>query len=180
MSNSLIVRGFDDESCDYLKIRLHRLEQARLGVLVEMSGSIDTANASQVRRRLLKVVEAGFRQLILGIRQLEYISSMGIGVILSLNRLLTDQGGTLMLLDPHPKVESVLHLMKLDTMFSCSDSIGEAVAKILGSPTQPVFPRRIHCPICDKPLRVEKSGRFRCPECKSPLTVDATGRACLG
>jgi uncharacterized protein YbaR (Trm112 family) len=72
----------------------------------------------------------------------------------------------------------VFRLMCLDKLFACSDSLEEAIAPLKSKIS--VFPKAIGCPICDRKLRVVKSGRFRCPECKTILSISESGEASLG
>ena len=67
--------------------------------------------------------------------------------------------------------------MCLEKFFRCTESEEEAVAAPRISGTAAVFPRTIDCPICEKRLRLVKSGRFRCPECKTILVIDESGSA---
>lgn len=179
VGNEEIVRGFDEETCDYLAVRLQKVEGASSCVLVELSGSIDTYNANFVRRAVMRVMESGFRHVILGLRSVDYVSSAGVGTLLTLLRILMENGGNLTLLQPHPKVATVLRLMHLETFFPLATSVRDALN---GSPLAGtvVFPLKTQCPLCDTVLRAQEPGRFRCPKCKTVLRVHADGQSTVG
>jgi anti-sigma B factor antagonist len=179
VGNEQIIPGFDEETCDYLEIRLRRIEGQDTCLAVELRGSIDAYNTNFLRRSVMKAVDAGFVQLVLVLPGVDYVSSTGVGTLLGLLRTLMEKGGGMTLVDPHPRVTEILKLMHLHTFFSCSDSVDEALLSPAGRLPDPVFPKKVNCPICDKALRSYKPGRFRCPNCKTTITVDRSGKACL-
>ena len=179
VSNDEIIHGFDEETCDYLRIGLQRVEGVSRCLAVELTGSVDAYNSAFLRRSLVKAMEAGYIQLVLLLPRLDYVSSAGVGTFLSMLRILMEKGGGLTFVNPHPKTMEILKLMHLHTFFSCSDSIDEALDLLAGRRPSSAFPRTLSCPICDTALRAQKPGRFRCPKCKTTLMVDRTGTACL-
>ena len=84
------------------------------------------------------------------------------------------------MVDIHPKVREIFKLMCLEKFFSCADSLDEAIPTMKGTQDNPIFPKTIACPVCEKKLRALKAGRFRCPECKTILSVDELCRISLG
>lgn len=179
LGNEQIIPGFDEETCDYLEIRLRRIEGQDQCLAVELRGSIDAYNTNFLRRSLMMAADAGFIQLVLVLPGVDYVSSTGVGTLLALLRTLMEKGGGLALVNPHPRVMEILKLMHLHTFFSCSDSVDEAFLSPAGNLAGSVFPRKVNCPLCNKALRSYKPGRFRCPNCKTTITVDRSGKACL-
>jgi len=177
-SNEDIIPGFNDESSDYLGIRLKRVDGSSSSLLVELKGSIDAYNCNYVRRAVTRVMESGYRRVILGLRGVDYVSSAGVGTLLTLLRVLMENGGDLTILQPHPKVVTILELMHLETFFSCVDSLDDAVrshARSVGAS----FPGKTRCPVCAIGLLAPKAGRFRCPKCKTVIQVTGNGQSAL-
>jgi uncharacterized protein YbaR (Trm112 family) len=105
---------------------------------------------------------------------------MGVGALLQLQNTVREKGGDIALVDVPPKIMEIFKLMCLEKLFSCTESPEQAVGPLRDRRTAAVFPRALDCPICEKRLRVVKSGRFRCPECKTVLVIDETGTASNG
>jgi anti-anti-sigma factor len=162
LGNEEIIPAFDEETCDYLKIKLRRIEGQDQCLAVELRGSIDAYNTNFLRRSLMRAVDAGYIQVVLVLPGVDYFSSTGVGTLLALLRTLMGKGGGMTLVDPHPRVMEMLKLMHLHTFFSCSDSVDEALLSSAGRMPGSVFP-----------------GKVNCPNCKTTITVDRSGKACL-
>ena len=78
-TNNSIVPGFDDEKDDSLKILLEVAPSVDKCLIVYLNGYIDTYNSNFFQKRIAKVVEAGFVNLIFNCAALNYVSSTGIG-----------------------------------------------------------------------------------------------------
>ena len=67
-------------------------EKNGTAVTMSLQGRLDTATAPQMEAELKKDMEAGTR-LILDRRELEYLSSAGLGVILNAQKMMGKRGG---------------------------------------------------------------------------------------
>ena len=181
-NNNSIVPGFDNEKDDSLKISLEKIDSVPNGLRVYLNGYIDTYNSSFFQKKITKVVEAGFINLIFNCSALNYVSSTGIGSFTSFLKMLKPKGGDIVLLEIQPKVYEVFQLLGFSQFFNIKDSMGDAV-NFFKNGTQveeSVFPKIFSCPVCSKRLKAIRSGRFRCSECKSILAIDQQGSVFLG
>ena len=178
MSNNDILPGFDEDTCDFLTITLQRVERVDDCLALKVEGQIDLYSTQYFQRCVRRVIDAGFVKLIFLLDGVDYVSSMGVGAFVQLQKATKEKGGSLAVAAAHPKVMEILKLMCLDKLLACSDSLDDATALLRGQ--APVFPKTIGCPICDKRLRVAKSGRFRCPGCKTVLFIGRSGAVSLG
>ncbi len=178
MSNNDILPGFDEDSSDFLTITLQKVEGVDNCLVLKPKGQIDLYSTQYFQRSARRVIDAGFVNLIFLLGGVDYVSSMGVGAFVQLQKATKEKGGALAIADAHPKVMEIFKLMCLDKMLACSDSLDEAAAFLRGR--VPAFPKAIECPICDRKLRVVKSGRFRCPRCKTVLSIDNSGVVSLG
>ena len=109
-NNNSIVPGFDNEKDDSLKISLEKIDSVPNGLRVYLNGYIDTYNSSFFQKKITKVVEAGFINLIFNCSALNYVSSTGIGSFTSFLKMLKPKGGDIVLLEIQPKVYEVFQL----------------------------------------------------------------------
>ncbi|NLM00765.1 MAG: STAS domain-containing protein [Treponema sp.] len=183
-NNNKLVPGFDDEKDDSLKINLERdmVNTIDNCIILYLNGYIDTYNSSFFQKRVTKVVEAGFVNLIFNCGALNYVSSTGIGSFTAFLKMVKPKGGDVVLLEIQPKVFEVFQLLGFSQFFNIKDSIEEAkqffrrdVPTVGG-----IFPKIFTCPVCVKKLKAVKSGRFRCSECKTILAIDTQGQVFLG
>lgn len=180
-SNSLIP-GFDDEKDDSLKISLEKNDSVPKGIFIYLNGYIDTYNSTFFQKKITKIVEAGYINLIFNCSALNYVSSTGIGSFTVFLKLVKPKGGDVVLLEIQPKVYEVFQLLGFSQFFNIKENTEEAINFFKnGAPQESsVFPKVFGCPVCGKKLRATRAGRFRCSECKSILAIDNSARVSLG
>lgn len=181
-NNNNLVPGFNDERDDSLKINLEKLNDVDNGLIIYLNGYIDTYNSSFFQKRIQKVVEAGFINLVFNCASLNYVSSTGIGSFTAFLKMIKPKGGDIVLLEIQPKVYEVFQLLGFSQFFNIKDSMTEATVFFKqGAPVaDSIFPKIFNCPVCSKRLKATKPGRFRCSECKSILAIDQQGQVFLG
>jgi anti-anti-sigma factor len=183
MANNDIVSGFDEEKDDSLKIRLQKIDGVDGGLVLYLTGYIDTYNSNFFQKRVSRAIENGYTRLIFHCGGLNYVSSTGIGSFTAFLKSVKPRGGDLVLLEIQPKVYEVFQLLGFSQFFNIKDSLDEAVeffSKGGASQRSDVFPKIFKCPICGKRLKAVKAGRFRCSECKTILAIDTAGQVFLG
>lgn len=183
MGNNSIIAGFDDEKDDSLKIKLQKVDGLDKCVVVFLNGYIDTYNSAFFQKRVAKLIESGFVQIIFNCASLNYVSSTGIGSFTAFLKTVKPHGGDIVLLDIQPKVYEIFQLLGFSQFFNIKDSLSDAVVFFKTStsttPTE-IFPKIFACPICSKKLKATKPGRFRCSECKTILAIDNNAQVFLG
>ena len=182
VSNNVLVPGFNDEKDDSLKISLEKIDALKNGLCIYLNGYIDTYNSNFFQKKIQKVVDSGYLNLIFNCSSLNYVSSTGIGSFTAFLKMVKPKGGDIVLLDIQPRVSEVFQLLGFSQFFNIKDTIENAVAFFKsGAPvTGSVFPKVFACPVCTKRLRATRAGRFRCSECKSILAIDQEGAISLG
>lgn len=181
-NNNNLVPGFNDEKDDSLKITLEKINDVDNGLVIYLNGYIDTYNSSFFQKRISKVVEAGFVNLIFNCSALNYVSSTGIGSFTAFLKLIKPKGGDIVLLEIQPKVYEVFQLLGFSQFFNIKDSLADTISFFKqGAPVaESIFPKIFSCPVCSKRLKATRAGRFRCSECKSILAIDQHGQVFLG
>lgn len=66
------------------------------------------------------------RKIAIGFSEVSYIDSAAIGWLLSLNKVINEAGGKLVLHSMSPSVRRVLTLMRLESVFNLADDAGQA------------------------------------------------------
>ncbi len=81
-----------------------------------------------LREAVLEAVEAGSTDLLLDLSAVTTVDSSGIGELVSAYTTVTNRGGKLKLLHLPPKVEDILQITQLVTVFEVFDDENDAVA----------------------------------------------------
>jgi len=96
--------------------------------LIEVSGRVDSTNATQLGEALSTQIEAGHHLLVADLSRVEYISSAGLReLVTAVKKARKTAGGDLRLASLNDRVRDVLTLAGLDTVFQIYPTPVEAV-----------------------------------------------------
>jgi anti-sigma B factor antagonist len=96
--------------------------------VIDASGRITLGEGSSTVRDTIRDLTAkGNKKLILNLGDVTYIDSSGIGELVSGFTSVTNQGGQLKLLNLTKRVQELLQITKLYTVFECFDDEAAAV-----------------------------------------------------
>ena len=101
--------------------------------VVEVAGEIDLSSAPGLRTCLQQTINAGGRRLVVDLRHVEFMDSMGIGVLVGAYRRLRELDGSLQLVAADGLVLRVLRLTSLDRLMPLHATLAAALG---GEPTQ--------------------------------------------
>ncbi|MFP4057368.1 MAG: STAS domain-containing protein [Candidatus Brocadiia bacterium] len=170
-----------------LETRVEPLEGVEEGALVHLEGVLDQPTLQGFLSRLDEVRAQGTTRALLGMEGVSYANSTALGALVTQADAFRDAGGELALLSPQPKVDLVLDMLGLKSVFKVFESLREARGHLAGAagPSAPeaaepgkpsAFPVRAECIACKVLLELPQEGRYRCPRCSAVYTVDASGR----
>ena len=97
--------------------------------IVDLKGRITLGDGSGVIRETIKgLVAKGERNLLLNLAEVTYIDSAGLGEMVGAYATLTNQGGSMKLLNAQARVRDVLQITKLYTVFEAFTDENAAAA----------------------------------------------------
>jgi len=97
-------------------------ERRRDTVTVHLTGELDHCSAQSVRRELDNLIaDPGVKQLILDLKQMTFMDSSGIGVILGRYRTLSQRGGRMGVKNMNPHVEKIFMLSGMNQIIQVMD-----------------------------------------------------------
>jgi anti-sigma B factor antagonist len=101
-------------------------EQGQVAI-VAVNGRVDSATAPDLENALKKLVETEKTQIVLDLMDVEYMSSAGLRAMVSTLKSVKRVNGDLRVANPSPRVDEVLRLAGLTSIFSIYRSRDEAV-----------------------------------------------------
>ncbi|MDW8305559.1 MAG: anti-sigma factor antagonist [Leptospiraceae bacterium] len=158
-------------------------------LLLELFGPLDSRTAADFRIFIQEKLLEGFRHILLDCRDLEYVSSAGIGVLVQVSRLVKNHGGSFGLCSVGEEVERLLGFLgvlreievvsdveafqaqlpqKTEAHVAHSQKIDvnpELKEEAKSSLDKSQMEELMACPNCGVSLRVGKKGRYLCPSC---------------
>jgi len=96
--------------------------------VITVSGRVDSATAPELESRLRAAVDSNHTQIVLDLKNVEYMSSAGLRAMVSTLKAVKRVNGDLRIASPSPRVEEVLRLAGLTSIFSIHPTQEEAVA----------------------------------------------------
>jgi anti-sigma B factor antagonist len=97
--------------------------------ILDCSGKITLGEGTMaIRNTVREVLKNGGRKIVLNLSEVNYIDSSGIGELVSTYTTVTNQGGKLKLLNLTKKIQELLQITKLLTVFSVYDNEQKAVS----------------------------------------------------
>jgi len=100
------------------------IQEVREGItLITLDGGLDSATLRSLREGIDQLLGAGRCRILLDCAKLTYVSSAGIGAIVSLHRRVQETGGQLWIAGATGAVFEVLKLMNLGSILNLSDDV---------------------------------------------------------
>ncbi len=150
-------------------------------VIISISGLIDTYNSDFFRIQAAKVVEAGYRHIIVNASAATFMSSTGIGAFTALLQTIRRKHGSMIIYAMPPRIYEVFQLLGFTSFFQFCNTREEALERLdLQPDDEKTFPVLFSCPVCNRRLKASRSGRFRCSSCRVILAVNQAGEVQLG
>ena len=97
-------------------------------VSVVLSGKLDAFYCDYVLKCVEHQIEEGYKKLILDCNDLEFISSLGLGMLMRVHARMKKLGGDVKLARVHGVVASAITLVHLDRVLHMYPTVEEAVA----------------------------------------------------
>lgn len=92
-------------------------DEPKNGKRISLAGSLDTDTAPQLETRIDESIDSSVTTLILDMKDLEFLSSAGLGIIFMTMKELKNRQGKIMLINLQPQVQRVFEIIKaLDGM----------------------------------------------------------------
>ena len=97
---------------------------------VTVSGAMDAHTFEPFFKEVSKLIEAGTLRIVLDLREMTYITSVGINYLVNLRLLRKKAGGDVVLVKPQPQVQNVLQLIGLMAVLPIAETVEEAWTEV--------------------------------------------------
>jgi anti-sigma B factor antagonist len=96
--------------------------------VVHVRGEVDIYTSSLLRERLVELVEAGARQVVVDLSGVDFLDSSGLGVLVGALKRLRTAGGDLGLVCTSEKLLKIFRITALDRVFALHETVDAATA----------------------------------------------------
>ena len=96
--------------------------------ILDLSGKMTLGEGDEMLKQAINtLLAAGNKKLVLNLENVPYIDSAGLGEVVRTHTTVSRQGGSLKLLNLTKRIEDLLSITKLLTVFDTYDSEAEAI-----------------------------------------------------
>lgn len=96
--------------------------------VLTVAGKIDAKTMGEFEGGIRALMDAGHLNLVLDFAEVPFISSAGLGILMSVIEEIREPGGDLVLARVQPEVYRIFDLLEFTTLFQFYDSLDEAIA----------------------------------------------------
>ncbi len=122
--------GISAKSHSTAKLQASHRQVAEV-VIIDLSGRITAGEGNLILGQLVReLVGKGNRKIILNMEHVEHVDSSGLGELISCHTTVRNHGGQLKLADLHRRVDELLKMTKLHTIFEIADDEATALKAI--------------------------------------------------
>ena len=107
-------------------MQLHLEEMEHDVVMIQIDGGLDGQTSSQLTQALDQMLDQGTRRIIIEGSKLSFVSSMGIGTLMSLHHRMKKRGGDVKIAALQGRVWDVLRTVGLDRLLAIYPDVGRA------------------------------------------------------
>jgi len=101
-------------------------------VILELSGKImGGPDATLLNEKLHELIDAGKPQIVADLRNVDWMNSSGLGILIGGLTTMRNNGGDLKLANITDRIQSLLMITKLLTVFESFETVEEAVQSFL-------------------------------------------------
>ncbi len=105
--------------------------------VVSVAGEIDVYTAPQLRVKLVDLVDAGDRHLVVDMRDVDFLDSTGLGVLVGTLKRVKAANGSLALVCTQERIVKIFRITGLERVFTIASSVEDAIDVALGDAGRP-------------------------------------------
>ncbi len=98
--------------------------------ILKLSGEFDASAVERALEEVTTLLDGGVLHLIADCRDLRYVNSTGLGVILHFSRVTRERGGSFRLCEVSEPVYEIIEIIGATALLELHDSLEEAIAAI--------------------------------------------------
>lgn len=110
-----------------MEVKIDIRPRSKNVLLVAVRGKIGSETVEVFKQQLEKIILGGNSRLILDLKDVTYLNSIGLGVLASMLRLVRKENGDIKLFELPPGVKELFNITRLSLIFEVYDSEEDAL-----------------------------------------------------
>ena len=96
-------------------------------LVVDIEGRLDTNTSGDGYDEMVRIAKGGNKKIVVNLKELEYVSSAGLRVLLLVAKLVQASGGQVKFCEPSDQVKQALEISGFNSLLKLYGSEGEAI-----------------------------------------------------
>ncbi|MDE0267473.1 MAG: STAS domain-containing protein [Acidimicrobiaceae bacterium] len=93
--------------------------------VLKVSGDLDVESSPEVRQAVIAEVASGARWIILDLSNVQFVDSLGIGVVVGALKRIRQRGGDMRLIRPESRIWRIFEICAINKIMLYSDNIDD-------------------------------------------------------
>ncbi|MGZ4694300.1 MAG: STAS domain-containing protein [Acidimicrobiales bacterium] len=111
--------------------------------VVAVTGELELATAPRLRQQIVSLIGGGRSHLIIDLAGVDFIDSVGLGVVVGALKRCRTHGGDLVVVGAVPRVRSLFEITRLDEIIDMHPDVERALAAVGPAPATPAAPTSV-------------------------------------
>lgn len=121
-----------------LKVKIEEKKGKKGFYVIYLSGSLDTNTFSDCQKKVEAVIAQSPKMLIFNMKDLDYISSIGLGMVFRMKQLMEEKGGGLVITDLKPNIKKIFDMLRVipESFFATMKDVDDYLDEFIEGMTQ--------------------------------------------
>jgi anti-anti-sigma factor len=114
----------------YIEMKVEDIKGKTESKLVRLIGDLDATNVETVLEKVCELFNQGFLNIVADFKELRYVNSTGLGILLHLSKSATEKGGSFKIANVNENVYEIIEIIGATSLLDIYDDVDEAIAAV--------------------------------------------------
>jgi anti-anti-sigma factor len=113
-----------------IELQISDLENVPHGKLIKFMGDLDATNVESTLDQVTKLIKEGFVLIVADFRNLRYVNSTGLGILLHFSKTAKEKNGCFKIANVNDNVYEIIEIIGANTLLDIYDNVEEAIGSL--------------------------------------------------
>ena len=113
-----------------IELQISDLDNVPHGKLIKFMGDLDATNVESTLDQVTKLIKEGFVQIVADFRNLRYVNSTGLGILLHFSKTAKEKNGCFKIASVNDNVYEIIEIIGANTLLDIYDNVEEAIGSL--------------------------------------------------
>jgi len=113
-----------------IELQITDLDGVPHGKLIKFMGDLDATNVESTLDQVTKLIKDGFVQIVADFRNLRYVNSTGLGILLHFSKTAKEKNGCFKISNVNDNVYEIIEIIGANTLLDIYDNVEDAISSL--------------------------------------------------